>query len=417
MLNKLPSSITNLLDARLDGHSLPQGLYTREDVFQADLDVFFNHHWICVGLECDVPEPGDAIVVDIGKTSLILLRDDDGEIRIVHNVCRHRGSRLIDGGPTVISKLVCPYHQWTYELSGELAYAPHMGTDFDKSCKNLKSVNFRNIGGLIYVCLSDNPPKDIDNLERVMIERLAPYGLQDTKIAYQTDVIEEGNWKLTIENNRECYHCAANHPELCVSFVEVDFGYDPATLSEEDRQTAEEHSRLYAERIKAWEGDGFPSAPAEQLAGHETNFRTQRLIISGAGESQTPDATAAVDKLLGTMTRKDLGDTHLWGHNSWNHFMGDHAVTSMVIPLSPSRTLVRTKWLVHKDAVEGVDYDLEKLTNVWVATTDQDAELVSRNHRGVEDPAYQPGPYSQFTEKQLESFATWYVERLRAHGY
>ncbi len=70
------------------------------------------------------------------------------------------------------------------------------------------------------------------------------------------------------------------------------------------------------------------------------------------------------------MTRKNLGDTHLWGHNAWNHFMGDHAIVALVIPLSAVRTLVRTKWLVHKDAVEGFDYDLEKLTSVWIATTE-----------------------------------------------
>ena len=82
MLNRLPSSISALLDARADGYSLPAGLYTREDVFNADMDVFFHKHWICVGLDCDVPEPGDAMVVDVGNTSLILLRDDDNEIRV-----------------------------------------------------------------------------------------------------------------------------------------------------------------------------------------------------------------------------------------------------------------------------------------------------------------------------------------------
>jgi glycine betaine catabolism A len=148
MLNTFPSPISSLLDARIDGHSLPAGLYTREDVFQADLDVFFSKHWIHVGLECDVPEAGDAVVIDIGSTSLILLRDDDNEIRVVRNVCRHRGARLLDAGSTVISKLVCPYHQWTYELSGELSYAPHMGKNFDKSCRSLKAVNFKSIGGL-----------------------------------------------------------------------------------------------------------------------------------------------------------------------------------------------------------------------------------------------------------------------------
>ncbi|MDO9415989.1 aromatic ring-hydroxylating oxygenase subunit alpha [Pararhizobium sp.] len=417
MLNKFPSSISAVLDSRAAGHSLPAALYTRDDVFQADLDVFFRKHWIYVGLECDVPEAGDATVIDIGTASLILLRDDDEQIRVVHNVCRHRGTRLLDGGPTVISKLVCPYHQWTYELSGDLIHAPHMGKHFDKSCHNLKPVHFKSIGGLIYVCLSDTPPEDIAHLETVMEERLAPYGLRDAKVAFEKDVIEHGNWKLTMENNRECYHCAANHPELCVSFIDLDFGYDPETLSDEDRAEAEDHMRQYAERTAAWEADGHPSAAVEQLADCATNFRSQRLIIAGAGESQTPDATAASAKLLGTMTRKDLGDMHLWGHNCWSHFMGDHAVTSVVIPLSANRTLVRTKWLVHKDAVEGVDYDLDKLTDVWLATTDQDAELVSRSQLGVEDPAYTPGPYSPFTELQLDNFATWYIERMRVHGY
>jgi Rieske 2Fe-2S family protein len=417
MLNKFPSSITALLDQRADGHSLPAGLYTRDDVFQADLDVFFANHWIYVGLECDVPEAGDAVVIDIGNTSLIILRDDDNEIRVVRNVCRHRGSRILDAGPTVISKLVCPYHQWTYELTGELSYAPHMGKDFDKSCKSLKAVNFKSIGGLIYICLSDNPPEDIADLEQAMLERLAPYDIPNAKIAHQMDVIEKGNWKLTIENNRECYHCSANHPELCVSFVDLDFGYDPESLSPEDREQAEAHFSMYEARTKTWEEEGFPSAAIEHTRSCETNFRTQRLIIAGAGESQTEDATAASSKLIGHMTRKDLGDMHLWGHNNWNHFMGDHAVTAIVIPLSADTTLVRTKWLVHKDAVEGIDYDLHKLTHVWIETTNQDAELVARSHSGIQDPAYEPGPYSKFSEVALNDFGTWYVERMRSYGY
>ncbi|MBA4798141.1 MAG: Rieske 2Fe-2S domain-containing protein [Rhizobiales bacterium] len=417
MLNRFASPISSLLDARADGHSLPAGLYTRDDVFEADLDVFFMRHWIYVGLECEVPEAGDAVVIDIGKISVILLRDDENEIRVVRNVCRHRGARILDAGPTVVSKLVCPYHQWTYELDGALSYAPHMGKDFDKSCRSLKPVQFKSIGGLIYICLSDEAPKDIETLDEVMRERLAPYDLRNAKVAHQVDVIEEGNWKLTMENNRECYHCSANHPELCVSFVDLDFGFDPESLSAEDREQAEAHFAMYAERTKAWEADGFPSATVEQVRDCETNFRTQRLIIAGAGESQTEDATAASSKLLGKMTRKDLGDTHLWGHNSWNHFMGDHAVTSMVIPLSADKTLVRTKWLVHKDAVEGVDYDLHKLTHVWIETTNQDADLVARSQAGVSDPAYEPGPYSRFSERALDDFATWYIGRMRAHGY
>ncbi|MCE2565215.1 SRPBCC family protein [Komagataeibacter sp. FNDCF1] len=416
MAGSLPT-ISGLLNARRPGHSLPAGLYTRDDVFEADMDVFFRRQWINIGLEADVPEPGDAYVVDIGDNSLILLRNDDNEIGVFHNVCRHRGARILDAGPNMIGKLVCPYHQWTYELSGELVYAPHMGQDFDKSCRSLKPVNFVSVGGLVYVCLDDNPPMDIAPLVETMEARLAPYDIRNTKVAHQMDIVEDGNWKLTMENNRECYHCAGTHPELCVSFIDLDFGFDPASLTDEDRKIADAHQALYDQRTREWEDAGYPSALVAQLADCNTNFRTQRLIMAGAGESQTPDATAASRRLLGTMTRKDLGDIHLWGHNCWNHFMGDHAVTATVIPLSSGKTLVRTKWLVHKDAVEGVDYDLEKLTSVWTATTRQDADLVARSHAGIKDPAYTPGPYSKFTEQELDRFATWYVDVMRANGY
>jgi Rieske 2Fe-2S family protein len=414
-----PSNISALLDARRPGHALPGGLYTSEDVFAAEMEVFFHRHWIAVGLECDVPEAGDAQVIELGKSSLILLRDDDEAVRVYHNVCRHRGSRLLDAGsgPAIISRLVCPYHQWTYELSGELIHAPHMGQDFDRSCHSLKPVNFVSVGGLIYVCLSDNPPVDVAHLIETMEPRLAPYDLRNAKVAHQLDVIERGNWKLTIENNRECYHCSGSHPELCVSFIDLDFGYDPDSLGAADRAVADAHLARFADQTAQWEAAGFPSAAVLPRIDGDTNFRTQRLLMAGTGESQTPDTRAACARLLGTIEDKLLGDVHLWGHNTWNHFMGDHAVVATVIPLNAGETLVRTKWLVHKDAVEGVDYDVAHLTKVWAATTRQDADLVARAHAGVEDPAYEPGPYSPFAEVELESFAAWYVRQMRVNGY
>lgn len=417
MLDRVKNSINSLLRARRQGHSLPADLYTRADVFEAEIDVLFHKHWIFIGLECDVPEPGDVCVLDIGRSSVAIVRDDDGVVRAFFNVCRHRGAKLLPAGSGVVGNLVCPYHQWTYSLTGELLRAPHMGRDFDLSCNGLRPIALRSVGGLLYTCLSDDPPSDIQNLADVMEPRLAPYDIRNAKIAFQTDTIEKGNWKFTLENNRECYHCSANHPELCVSFIDLDFGFDPDTLAPEDRLAAEQHGALYAAKTAEWENLGYPSKVVEHLAGHATNFRTQRLIISGAGESQTSDARAACSKLLGAMTRKDLGDLHLWGHNCWHHFMGDHGVSFMVLPLSADETLVRTKWLVHKDAVEGVDYDVERLTSVWKATNSQDAHLVGLAHAGASSYGYSPGQYSRFTEGQLDDFATWYVERMQAHGF
>lgn len=417
MLDRPVHSIPSLLDLREVGHSLPAGLYTREDVFEADVEAIFHRLWTYVGLECDVPEPGDVNVVDIGHSSILILRDEDEGVRAFYNVCRHRGARLLPAGKGTVGKLVCPYHQWTYELTGELVDAPHMGRDFEMGCRDLKPVRLKSVAGLLFVCLADEPPADIDALAEAMEPRLSPYGLRDAKVAFETDLVEDGNWKLTMENNRECYHCSANHPELCVSFISLDFGFDPETLSEEDRKLAAEHEALYARRTAEWEAEGYPSAAIEPRPGQPTNFRTQRLIIANGGQSQTPDGRIACSKLMGGIERTDLGDLHFWTHHSWHHFMADHAVSISAIPLSAGKTLVRTKWLVHKDAVEGLDYDLENLTSVWKATNAEDAHLVGIAHGGVASRGYTPGPYSRFTETHLDDFSTWYVERLREAGY
>ena len=83
-----------------------------------------------------------------------------------------------------------------------------------------------------------------------------------------------------------------------------------------------------------------------------------------------------------------------------------------MLPAAPDRTLLRTNWLVHADAVEGEDYDVEALTKVWRATNEQDAVLVARAQRGVADPAYEPGPYAP-NEGQVEAFVNWHIVRLR----
>ncbi|MGF7128987.1 Rieske 2Fe-2S family protein [Paraburkholderia sp. EB58] len=406
-----------LIRSRRPGHGMPGELFGRQDVFETDIDVFFHKHWILVGVTADVPEPGDVSTVDIGKASVLIVRDDDENIRTYRNVCRHRGARLKDAGKSTVGMLVCPYHQWTYDLDGNLKHTTHMGIDFDRSCRSLFPVKTRIVGTHIFVCLSDDAPDDIATLEETMAPRFAPYNLTDAKIAHETEIIEDGNWKLVMENNRECYHCSATHPELTASFLPEDFGFCPDGLSEESQRALDAYHARNAANVSSWEQDGHICSTVEKLeADIATGFRTQRLVIAGNGESQTMDTRVASTRLFADMQRRDLGDVHMWTHNSWTHVMSDHAVISYAIPLAPDRTLVRTKWLVHQDAVEGVDYDLQKLTEVWVATNTQDARLVANNYRGTQDPAYEPGPFSPFTEAYLELFSQWYAARLIAHG-
>ncbi|MDN7879978.1 aromatic ring-hydroxylating oxygenase subunit alpha [Burkholderia aenigmatica] len=406
---KVSADIRALIERRKEGHSLEAPFYTSEDIFALDMEAIFRQHWIQVAVEPDIPEPGDYVTVELGSDSILIVRDDDMAIRAFHNVCRHRGARLCNEDKGSVGNIVCPYHSWTYNLTGQLMFAEHMGEKFDRCKHSLKSVHVENLAGLIFVCLTDEPPADFAQLRAEMEPYLLPHDLPSTKIAAQIDIIEEGNWKLTMENNRECYHCVANHPELTISLYEYGFGYQ---RSDANAEGMDAFAETCVRRGKEWAEMGLPSEEIEKLL-DVTGFRTQRLPLDRHGESQTLDAKVASKKLLGGFDKADLGGLSFWTQpNSWHHFMSDHIVTFSVIPLSAGKTLVRTKWLVHKDAKEGIDYDVKNLTAVWNATNDQDRALVEFSQRGATSSAYEPGPYSPFTEGLVEKFSAWYIGRL-----
>ena len=399
-----------LLARRRPGYSLEAPFYLSESILAADLEHIFGKHWIFVAVEPQIPEAGDYITVDFGKNSILIVRDDDMQVKAFHNVCRHRGSRLCSSHRGQVGNIVCPYHQWTYDLEGKLIHAKHMGDDFDPSKSGLKAVHARSMGGLIFICLAENPPEDFEQMAKEMTPYIAPHKLSECKVAAQVDIIEDCNWKLTMENNRECYHCVGNHPELTISLYEYGFGYKPdehnaAGLQRFKDITAANHAR--------WESMGLPSAEIDNLDNRVTGFRTQRLPIDRAGQSQTMNTEVASKKLLADFVDPALGGLSFWTQpNSWHHFMSDHIVSFTVLPISAGKTLVRTTWCVHKDAVEGVDYTVDNLTAVWNATNDQDRRLVEESQIGIASGAYEPGPYSPFTEGLVEKFCNWYVGRM-----
>ncbi|PRC91989.1 aromatic ring-hydroxylating oxygenase subunit alpha [Solimicrobium silvestre] len=406
------SPLRTLLDRRKSGYSLEAPFYTDPAIFEQDIKHIFGQHWIYVGPEVMVPEEGDFVTIEIGRTSVLIVRSDDMQVNAFHNVCRHRGSRLCTEHKGSVGNLVCPYHQWTYNLEGTLLFAEHMGESFNRSGHNLKPVHVRNIAGLIFICLAENPPKDIEDLAAAMTPYIAPHRISDCKIATQIDIIEDCNWKLTMENNRECYHCRGNHPELTISLYEYGFGYAPTP---ENCEGIDQYNQILEQRHQQWEAMGLPCRELDHLDDCITGFRTQRLPLDRAGQSQTMNAKVASSKLLADFQQADLGALSFWTQpNSWHHFMSDHIVTFTVLPISAEKTMVRTTWLVHKDAVEGRDYNLKDLTAVWVATNAQDRALVERSQQGIRSDAYEPGPYSPFTEMLVEKFCNWYTNRLSA---
>jgi Rieske 2Fe-2S family protein len=111
------------------------------------------------------------------------------------------------------------------------------------------------------------------------------------------------------------------------------------------------------------------------------------------------------------VTEPNIGSLLLFHYpTAWSHVLGDHAITFRVLPIGPTKTQVTTKWLVHRDAVEGADYSKDELTRVWLATNDQDRRIVEENQRGILSPAFEPGPYSPVHEGGVMQFVDWYCQ-------
>lgn len=397
---------------RIPGFSLPGELYTGAEAFAADLDAIFYRSWLFVATEAEVPEAGDYVAIDIGEQSIIIIRDDDDEVRGLHNVCRHRGSRLIDDCSGSVGNIVCPYHQWTYAPSGKLIHAESLPADFDTASHGLMRVHVRLVAGLIFVSLADEPPADFDDFAATVTPYIAPHDLANAKVAVQIDLIEDGNWKLVMENNRECVHCGG-HPELSRSLFPT-YGYAPEDVSRRLRPAFERYQQTHEEFIATCRSAGLQWQAIEDLSERATGFRIEREPLDQAGESFTLDGRAACRRLLADFPSARLGRLSMHVQpNAWFHFLGDHAVTFSVLPIDAGHTLLRTTWLVHRDAVAGVDYDIDHLTAVWKATNEQDGAFVARAHRGVSDPAYRPGPYVA-PEYQVDAFCEWYTQQLAA---
>lgn len=399
MLRK-PEVLSTLMRRKAD-YSLAQELCCDAGAFRTDLECIWYREWLFAIPSCEIRKSGDFVVHDVGAYSIVIVRGVDGTIRAFHNTCRHRGSILCKSKKGTGPKLVCPYHQWTYELDGKLLWARDMGPDFDASKHGLKPVLCRNVSGMVYICLANKAP-DIAPLVAETARYLAPHDLENSKVAFESTIIEKGNWKLVWENNRECYHCAGNHPSLCRTFPE-----DPRAIGNDETGELAGLQQKHRERCDA------VGAPSAYKIAPEGEWRFVRTPLLGAGESYTMNGKVAVTKPNSSIPFPDAGALLKFRYPAtWKHFLSDHAILFRVTPIGPIETEVCTKWLVHKDAVEGEDYDLKRLTEVWVSTNDEDREVVENNQRGIQSPAYAPGPYSPTHEGGNIQFVDWYASTM-----
>ena len=399
--------IARLLGQDRKGYTLPQALYVGEQAYEFDTQVMLPSVWLYACTVAHIRKPGDWYLFEMANNSVIVIRGRDGEVRAFFNSCQHRGSRLCETQRGSSPKLICPYHQWTYNLDGSLFGARNMGPEFDKSTIHLTPVAVDNVGGLIFICMSDTPPP-IDRVKADIAAQIGMFDLARCKVAVQDDLVEVANWKLVMENNRECYHCDANHPELVACLGTSGFG--KGLPEDGDAETAAE-AHILAKRAE-WKRLGIDHDLVEFPDGWW--HRIARLPLANGAVSQTIDGKVASQRLIGPFEQPETSSLSIWTQpNSWHHFCCDHVVTFSLTPLAADKTLLRTSWLVHEDAVEGVDYDPQNLSAVWRATNRQDGYLSALNHQGIRTDGYRQGPYAP-EEKLVENFKGFYVERATA---
>ena len=202
-------------------HSLEARYYTDPAIFEKEMKGLLARTWQFAGHVSQVRNAGDYFTFEIAGESLFCIRGRDGELRTFYNVCQHRAHQMVEGsGSTRV--VVCPYHAWTYELSGELRAGPNTKAvpGFDRSKICLTSVRTEIFHGFIFVNLDDNAAP-MDEWYPGVREELADYVPHIDSLApiEWVEIPEKCNWKVSVENYSECYHCSLNHPTFATGVI------------------------------------------------------------------------------------------------------------------------------------------------------------------------------------------------------
>jgi phenylpropionate dioxygenase-like ring-hydroxylating dioxygenase large terminal subunit len=394
-------SIDELIAGQKPGHSLDQRFYTDPEIYDLEIEKIVNRNWILAGHASQLPESGDFKVLNVAQESAIIVRGKDGKLKGFANVCRHRGSLVCLEEQGHADKFMCPYHGWMYDIDGNLTAARNMKGDFDMSTHGLKSVSIGEIYGLILVCFDDNPPS-LEGAIRDLEEPMGMYDFENLKLAAQQSYAIPANWKLSIENYQECYHCAAAHPEYALMHTMM--------LDDEKRERASGHmyERMEACGIKDIYIDHVDSAarPGEIGFGFARTAMFSKFKTGSQGGQP-------VAPLLGSITGYDGGQADLsFGPFSFLLAYNDHVVCYVFTPVDHNNSNCEIYWLVRGDAEEGKDYDVDELTWLWDVTTMADKEIIVNNSKGVHSKYYEPGPFSGMEDLE-QIYIEWILAELQ----
>jgi Rieske 2Fe-2S family protein len=397
-----------LVERQRPGHSLDQAFYADPAIFERERERILRNHWIMAGHVSQVPEPGDFLLFDYAGESIILVRDAAGVVRAHYNVCRHRGSQVLLTPAGRAQKLTCRYHGWTYGLDGALQAAPRMPESFRREDYGLKPCALRVVEGLMFVSLSEGEGPALDTVAAGLGPYLRLHGINEARVAHRETWRVQANWKLTVENYLECYHCKPAHPQYCSVEIKADGIGDgsPAAMARYDARHREWLARAsgLGQTLPEF-GTELPLDGRLPRAQFGAAYRAPlRASYRSASEDGGP-----VAPLMGGFHDYDGGETAL-GLGPFTYMLAynDYATFFQFVPRDELHSDIVVTWLVHAAAREGTDFDRARLTWLWMVTTEQDKSIIEANAAGIRSSRYEPGP-SSMLEQDLDGFREWYL--------
>jgi Rieske 2Fe-2S family protein len=369
-----PAGIADSLRPFGSSTMLPRAAYVDPAVFSWEQQNFFGRGWTCVGFGSQLAEPGDQRAESVGKGSVLLVRGDDGVLRAFANTCRHRGHELLGCGASAQrNSIICPYHSWTYSLSGGLRFASGFkGRDgFDESAWGLAELPVAEWHGLIFVDGSGGSAP-LDGPLQGLAELVAPYEPERLVIAGRHEYDAAANWKILTENYQECYHCPMIHPELC--------------------KVSPPKS-----------GENYPAQGA--WVGGWMDLRDGMDTMSLDGTSLGVPLRGLDAAGLRTVIYLSIFPNVLLSLHP------DYVMTHRLTPLAVDRTMIECTWAFAPEAIGKPGFSPGYAVEFWDITNRQDWQACESVQRGLASPHARPGPLSP-DEDAVYQFVT-----MVARGY
>ncbi len=356
--------------------ALPAWVYNHATLHRLELERVLLPSWQIVCHVNSVPKPGDYVTFDLGPESIVVVRDREGSIRGYHNVCRHRGARLLDGAGNCPGPITCPYHGWSYRQDGTLIGVPVRESfpGIDRTQFALKPVRIDVALGFVFVALRGDPPP-VTKVWGPLANELLPYRLEDmVPLGSITTEVWEVDWKIAMDNYLESYHVPIGHPGLNRMF----------TPDYEDQDFV-----VSVARGVSW--------LREQESARWSERMYQRLV--GGIATHLPENLRRAWRFYSALPNLGL--------DVYPEYMDFF----QVLPAGPGRCVIRGGLFGLPDARPEMRALRFLSSRINKQVNDEDRWLCARVQRGLASSSYEPGPLSQL-ERWMQEFHGLLRERI-----